>query len=444
MQSLFSTAAALLLGEKTEAAASPAARRLLENLGYALPSAGIADEEAQHRARLLQAAAKFVRIFELSVPDAPGLVAFGAEIDPALADPLHAGSPLVSVSGVGASVQQAFQGCVGEGVEYLSQLYRSADVLVRNGLEKAATLDVQARVLIAELVRSATATDLELSWTPAVRLADGEKVFLPADLCLRRPPDLQEFALPFPLSTGSAAGPSWEAAALHGVLELIERDAASLWWRGGNRGGAMPAPVNAEAESLLRTLRNGASSSRRSWLLDITTDIGIPSVAALSCRPDGRGLAFGLSSRLTLGAAARSAIFELCQIELAYAVIEAKRSERGDAALNAKDHVHLQRATAFDAKSCALLQPVAERAAHLLVDPSDRRLALQAIVRRLGEFGIDCYGLDLTRSHFAIPVARVIAPALQPEPSDIITLRLAHMTAQTGGGEPYTGGIALI
>ena len=39
-----------------------------------------------------------------------------------LADPLHAGSPAVGVSGVGLSLQDAFQGCIGEGIEYLSQL----------------------------------------------------------------------------------------------------------------------------------------------------------------------------------------------------------------------------------------------------------------------------------------------------------------------------------
>src|SRR3954467_6938623 len=105
MQSLFSSAASLLLGEISEAATRHGARQLLENLGYGRPPADIATGETQHRARLLQAASKFSRIFELNAPDAPGLVAFGAEMDPALADPLHAGSPLVSVSGVGSTVQ---------------------------------------------------------------------------------------------------------------------------------------------------------------------------------------------------------------------------------------------------------------------------------------------------------------------------------------------------
>jgi ribosomal protein S12 methylthiotransferase accessory factor len=41
-------------------------------------------------------------------------------------------------------------------------------------------------------------------------------------------------------------------------------------------------------------------------------------------------------------------------------------------------------------------------------------------------------------------VARVIAPGLQIEPSEIVTPRLANMIARTGGGAPYTGGVALI
>jgi ribosomal protein S12 methylthiotransferase accessory factor len=445
MQSLFSTAAALLLGEKIEPAMNPAARRLLDNLGYAPAPPAVSGEETLHRARLLQAASKFTRIFELSAPDAPGLVALGAEIDPAVADPLHAGSPPVSVSGVGMSAQEAFQGCVGEGVEYLSQLQSTADVLDRGDWATGApALDQEARTLIAGLERFRASADPGLSWFAAIRIADGDKVRLPADLCLRRPTGLQEFVPPFPLSTGSAAGTSWDAAALHGLLELIERDAASLWWRGGRFGRAVPPSIEADTEQLLRELRSGASSSRRSWLLDITTDLGIPCIAALSCRPDGRGLAFGLASRLTLQAAARSAVFELCQIELAYAVIEAKRAERGDAALNARDRVHMQRANAIDADRCALLRPVAGRADHLSIDPSDKVLALQALVRCLQETGVSAYGLDLTRARFAIPVARIMTPALQGEPSQIVTRRLANTIAQTGGGAAYTSGIALI
>ena len=441
MKNLFSSAASLLLGEAPEASVIHDVHFLLTELGYAPPAGAEPDPETRHRARLLKAASHFTRIFELAAPEAPGLIAFGAEFDPAVADALHRGSPPVGVSGIGLTMQAAFQGCVGEGIEYLSQLQRADDPLTAaDGFEPAEALDRPARELITALMSSRGG----LSWHRAIRLSDRAEIRLPADLCLRRPPAAQEFAPPFPLSIGSAAGTSWAGAALHGVLELIERDAASLWWRGGKRGSAVPPDVAAGAQALLGTLRAGAAVERRSWLLDITTDIGVPAVTALSCRSDGFGFAFGLAARPTLQAAAHSAALEMCQGELACAVVEAKRRERGDAALNARDRGHLQRATAIDANDCALLHPGSARAEHLAIDGADAHIALQSIVRRLSELGIETYGLDLTRQNLAVPVARVVAPALQLEPSTLVTPRLAEMIAHTGGGAAHTGGISLI
>jgi ribosomal protein S12 methylthiotransferase accessory factor len=448
MKNLFSSAASLLLGETPEASVIHDVHLLLGELGYVRPAGAEMDHETRHRARLLQAASQFIRIFELAAPEAPRLVAFGAEVDPAAVDACHHGSPAVSVSGIGVTMQEAFQGCVGEGIEYLSQLLRAEDgLIVADGAEALAMLDRPARELVTALMSSragASRVGAALSWFPALRLSDRRQVLLPVDLCLRRPPAAQEFVPPFPLSVGSAAGTSFQGAALHGLLELIERDAASLWWRGGRRGRTVPPDVAASAQALLGELRAGASSERRGWLLDITTDTGIPAVVALSCKPDGFGLAFGLAARRTLQAAARSAILEMCQIELADAVVEAKRRERGEAALNAKDLGHLQRATAINADACALLHPLPGNAAHIAIETSDAEAALHQLARRLGELGIETYGLDLTRAGFDVPVARIIAPALQAEPSGIVTSRLSGMIAQSGGGNTFTGGISLI
>ena len=443
MKNLFTSAAALLLGDPPEASVIRDVHSLLTELDYFGPAgAGAVDHETRHRARLLQAAAQLTRIFELAAPEAPGLVAFGAEIDPATADALHRGSPPVGVSGIGLSMQEAFQGCVGEAVEYLSQLQRADDALIAaDGMEPSAALDRATRELVTALMPPPRAGS---AWHRATRLSDQSEVLLPADLCLRRPQALQEFAPPFPLSTGSAAGTSWEGAALHGLLELIERDAASLWWRGGRRGRAVPPDVETSAQALLQSLRAGIPAPRRSWLLDITADIGVPAVTALSCRPDGRGFAFGLAARRTLQAATRSAVLEMCQMELAHAVVEAKRRERGDAALNARDRAHLLRATAIDAFSCILLHPVSGSAEHIRLDDPDPKAALSLIVRRLAGLGIETYGLDLTRASLAVPVARIIAPGLQAEPSGIVTSRLSATIAQTGGGETMARGIPLI
>jgi ribosomal protein S12 methylthiotransferase accessory factor len=451
MPNLFISAASKLLGDHSEASNATDVRLLLEALHYVAATefsaqSRTSDSETRHRALLLKAASRFVRVFQLAAPDAPGLVAFGAEFDPAIADPLHAGSPLVGVSGVGLSLQEAFQGCIGEGIEYLSQLQTGSDVLLSSGRDDpAARLGPQARDFLAAFSAHRLRPGAELSWHPAKRLIAGTEALLPADLCLRRPPDQREIEPPFPLSNGSAAGSSWEAAALHGMLELIERDAASLWWRGGNRGGSIPTQHEAGimAEALLPRLRQNATG-RRSWLLDITTDVGIPCVAAVSCSANGFGFAFGLAARPTLKAAARSAILEMCQLELALAVVEAKCRESGEAALNKRDQGHLRRATMIDADRCPLLQPAPKHKQHLAIDRTDPGAVLQLIVDRLGQFGIETFGLNLTRTQFAVPVARIIAPGLQPEPSEIITPRLADMITQTGGGMQYTGGVALI
>jgi ribosomal protein S12 methylthiotransferase accessory factor len=448
---LFARAASRLLGDRSDDSNTADVRGLLEALDYApvseFPAQGrTPNPETRHRALLLNAASRFVRVFQLAAPDAPGLVAFGAEFDPAIADSLHTSSPLVGVSGVGLSLQEAFQGCIGEGIEYLSQLQTGSDVLLSSGpADPAARLGPPARAFLNAFSAHRLRPDAELSWHPARRLVTGTEALLPADLCLRRPPCQREIEPPFPLSNGSAAGTSWDAAALHGMLELIERDAASLWWRGGSRGGLIAPQHEAHimAEALLLRLRQNATG-RRNWLLDITTDIGVPCVAAVSCSANGFGFAFGLAARPTLMAAARSAILEMCQLELALAVVEAKRCERGEAALNARDRGHLRRATMIDADRCLLLQPAPEPKQQLAIEATDPAAVLQLIANRLGQFGIETFGLNLTRPQLAVPVARVIAPGLQPEPSEIITPRLADMIAQTGGGMKYTGGVALI
>src|SRR5580692_9245699 len=104
MPNPFGRAASMLLGDDREHQGNRDARPLLDALSYA--AAAEPDSQTRHRANLLKAASRFTRVFELAAPDAPGLVCFGAEFDPSLADPLHAGSPVVGVSGVGLSLQE--------------------------------------------------------------------------------------------------------------------------------------------------------------------------------------------------------------------------------------------------------------------------------------------------------------------------------------------------
>ncbi|MEO8319343.1 MAG: hypothetical protein ABI561_13545, partial [Bradyrhizobium sp.] len=202
---LFLYAAELLLGRRPDPTGDHDAEHMLQALGYAVPEPGAPGEvtasETANRAYLLKAASRFARVFELAAPDAPGLISFGAQFDPALADPMHAGDPLVSVSGVGVSHQEAFQGCIGEGIEYLSQLQSGSDALLEAGFDEAtAGLGAPALEFVAALDARRTRANTGLSWHRATRHADGREVLLPSDVCVRRPPAQREFPPPFPLS----------------------------------------------------------------------------------------------------------------------------------------------------------------------------------------------------------------------------------------------------
>ena len=428
-------AAAVLAG----GARDPAAADLLRYLGYddgdAAASAG--------RARMLRAGADFRRLFRLPVPDAPGLVFFGAEAGPASLGLHNAGLPIGGFAGSGLSPQRAFESCVGEGIEYLSQFAQPGDPMEAGTISTLGeSLDPTAYGFVhAALFACGVSREDAIDWIAVRRLPDGVVCRLPADLCLRRA--TPDFVPPLKLSTGCAAGITPHAATLRGLLELIERDAVALWWRGGKRGGAIAVDSKAgqAAETLLEHIRRG-QDNRQTMLLDITTDIGIPVVAAFSfSRIDGDGFALGLGARTDPAEAARSAIFEMCQSELSLHVIAAKRRESSDAALNASDQRQLARAAALNPQRCLLLQPddsITKTLAQLDGDP------LQSIIGQLARHKIVAYTLDLTRPRFGVPVVRVIAPGLQSEPSEIATARLIRAIAETGGGAKHSGGIALL
>jgi ribosomal protein S12 methylthiotransferase accessory factor len=305
--------------------------------------------------------------------------------------------------------------------------------------------DSQGRFVAAALHACSVADDRPIGWLRVRCLSAGGERWFPADLCLRRSAAQRDFTAPFKLSTGCAAGATRDDAALRAVLELIERDAAALWWRGGRRGRAI-APDSEAAQSaavLLEQLRQG-NRARFTRLLDITTDLGIPAIAAVSAREDGRGFAFGLAARTTPADAARAAIFEMCQGELAHHVVAVKRREAGDTALNESDRRRLQHGELIDARHCLLLQPQGESRLAPSSAAVDAAEALQDVLIRLAEHGITAYQLDLTRPEFQVPVIRVLAPGLQIEPGTMISYRLARVMDETGGGAVHTTGLPLL
>jgi ribosomal protein S12 methylthiotransferase accessory factor len=404
-------------------------------------------------AALLRLGSRFLRLFRLTAPDAPGLHAWGAEIDLAAAAGEPAGAmPIAGASGVGVTALAALRACLGEGAELLASIETPAD---RAAMRPTPPADAASDQPLDAMLAALPWPDgrMETCWLPARRLTDGASVWLPREIVLRAAAKHRTFASPWPLSIGCAAGPTLAHAALHGLLELIERDAVALWWRGGRRprAVALEGRTQVRAAQLLAQLRGGMAERRRSWLLDITTDLGVPVVAAVSFAPDGSGFCCGTAARSDgLAAAAEAALLEMAQMELAWHLTERKAHARGEAALNAHDRAHRARFAGMDAARCALLHPARPPAASetdgWAVSASSAEsaaAALDRLVQHLAQQGFAPLLLDLRRPGEELPVVRICCPGLEAQGDWCVGARLSRVIAETGGGDGHTGGIRL-
>jgi ribosomal protein S12 methylthiotransferase accessory factor len=227
----------------------------------------------------------------------------------------------------------------------------------------------------------------------------------------------------------------------------------ALWWRGGlpPRPIALEDPALGQAAALLARLRRDRAAFRRSWLLDITTDLGIASVAAVSVGADGHGVCCGFAARAAgpgggLAAAAEAAVLELAQMELGQALAARHAALRGAEALNPVDAAHLRRRSGIDAARCALLHPAGPPAviAPLAAEGAAAEAVLAALLDRLARHGLAPIRLDhAATGAVCLPVLRVLCPGLESETSPLAGPRLRDAVARTGGGPTHRAGITL-
>ncbi|MGO9232206.1 MAG: YcaO-like family protein [Bryobacteraceae bacterium] len=113
------------------------------------------------------------------------------------------------------------------------------------------------------------------------------------------------------VSTGMAAGWSWEEACLSGLLEVCERDAFTIMWMNSL---AMPRILVGEDSALDRDLKRLlANTGAQVWFVNVTSDLRIPTVMAV-LRHHYLG-----QPVLTVGAAARVRFEAACYKALAEA-----------------------------------------------------------------------------------------------------------------------------
>lgn len=114
-------------------------------------------------------------------------------------------------------------------------------------------------------------------------------------------------------SNGNAAGSSLEDAVLQGMLELVERDAAAMWWY--NR--TSQPPVDLAGEEWIDSFRSvHAGLGREVWALDLTSDLGVPVAVALSRQTSGEreDVMMGFGAHLDPALALRRALTEVNQM----------------------------------------------------------------------------------------------------------------------------------
>ncbi len=412
--SIFIAAANLLSGglSTNDATFNTKVVHLLDNMGLNLAN-GQSEDEVVRRdwIGLLRAAADFGTIFRLRSHSAPGLVFFGGFTAPTAKNCDISPEPSVSISGAGETAAEAFRACIGEGVEYAAQ-FATPETHLRAGTPAdAISWNGGAHV---PSVLDWIGTNKVIDWIRAEQLRDGREIWLPACLVLRLQDDKR-----WAVGSGCAAGPTLAAARRAAFFEIIERDAVAMWWRGGRELRTITPDQRATlgADDLLDRIRQG-QHDRITSLFQIKCDFGLTCVAAVSFDMYGRDFAGGYACNSDPTQACRSAIREMCQMELGNNILAAKLARAQDIS-SAADHVIYHRSTVIrpDAPQLKAVVPA--------FMPAEETLDFEEAVTRLAAAGFESYAVDLTTKRSGVPVMKIVVPGLQPYPSTFVTPRLA-------------------
>ncbi len=268
--------------------------------------------------------------------------------------------------------------------------------------------------------------EAEIEWTPLWSLSDCAMRYLPTSMCYfgyqGNGPNFGRAD-----SNGCAAGGTLEEAILQGLLELIERDAVAIWWY--NRLTRPGVDIASSRDTYGQELLTHYSQVHRTLrVIDVTSDIGIPTFAAISGRTDKveEDIIYGFGCHLDPEVALSRALTEINQS------LEAVPKPGGAAAevtyLGSSDAINWWRTTRLS--QAEYLVPDDSQATLTLADigslATDDVLAdIEICVSRLKANDIDVLVLDQTRPDVNFPVVRVVAPGLR------------HFWARFGPGRLY-------
>ncbi|OXM59395.1 TOMM precursor leader peptide-binding protein [Amycolatopsis vastitatis] len=251
--------------------------------------------------------------------------------------------------------------------------------------------------------------DAAIDWTPVWSLS-GHRRLLPTAYLYYGVPAESGARGVHADSNGAAAGSSLEDAVLQGTLELVERDAVALWWY--NRTPVPGVDLGSfDDEWLAEMIGHYAGLGRELWVLDVTSDLGVPVFAAVS-RGTGRPhehIMFGFGAHLDPRIAVRRAVSELNQM-----LPDLLRQGHGigdpDAARWLEHATVANQPYLRPAAGARTRTPADFRYVHR----PDVRDDVFALAGALAEAGSELLVLDQTRPDVGLPVVKVLAPGLRP------------------------------
>jgi ribosomal protein S12 methylthiotransferase accessory factor len=247
-----------------------------------------------------------------------------------------------------------------------------------------------------------------IEWSPVWSLRDQRFKYIPTSLLYffyRGPGRYQHHAD----SNGCAAGNSLEEAIVQGFLELVERDAYAIWWY--NRLQRAEVDLGQFDDPYIRDLQTQfAETGRRLWLLDVTSDVGIPSFVTIAhwMQNSQEFIEFGSGAHFDARIAALRAMTELNQF-LSIGLMGGRNpasqesNPDGSPPFRLHDHPYLTPNGAAIVRS-----EFGSKFGRL-----DKREQVTACVNLAKREGLDFLVLDQTRPDVEVPVVRVIVPGLR-------------------------------
>jgi len=279
--------------------------------------------------------------------------------------------------------------------------------------------------------------DDEIDWTPVWSLTQQRHRYLPTSLLYSMSAEERGPADLIADSNGCAAGNTLEEAILQGFYELAERDAFAIWWYNRLRVPAVDLS-SFDDEYIAAAPDYYGRHERDLWMLDVTSDIGIPTFVALSRRPDAptEDIIYGAGTHADPRIAALRALCELNQC-----LTWLPRPGAGDGRPRIDDPLALWWWKTARLADCSWLAPVPDepprKASHYPVTESaDTREDVENCRALVEARDMEFLVLDQTRPDIGMPVARVIVPGMRHFWARFAPGRLYDVPVSLGYREP--------